>query len=298
MDIKQLEAFTAVAETGSFSRAGELLHLTQPTVSAHISGLEQELRIKLLVRSSSGIYLSEAGKILYSYAKKILSVRDEGISAIMKFAENMNGKITVSASTIPGQYFLPGLLPGFRKKYPDIIFDIHTTDSTEVIHEVASGKAEIGFTGTKLDNKKCVYRRFADDRLVVITPNRPEFRKYLPGTYPVSELMKQPFINREPESGTRKETELFLEKSGFSPSELNTVVEVPSTETIKKMVSEGVGISVISKRASEDYCSFNRILCFDFENATLDRKLYIVRHKNSILSPIAQVFYDFAKNFY
>ena len=90
----------------------------------------------------------------------------------------------------------------------------------------------------------------------------------------------------------------FLKALGIQVSDLKTAVEVRSTESIVKMVSEGMGVAVLSKSACEDYQQFGKVLAFDFDNITLRRKLYIIRHKNSILSPIAQVFYDYARTFY
>ena len=131
MDIKQLEAFVYVVETCSFSKAGELLHLTQPTISSHILSLERELNIKLIVRTTKETYPSEAGKLLYNYAKEILIMRENAIQAIQMFSQEMRGTITVAASTIPGQYYLPRLLQSFREKYPDIKFNIQMTDSAD-----------------------------------------------------------------------------------------------------------------------------------------------------------------------
>lgn len=298
MDIKQLEAFVYVVETCSFSRAGELLHLTQPTISSHILSLERELNIKLIVRTTKETYPSEAGKLLYDYAKEILIMRESAVQAIRLFSREMCGSITVAASTIPGQYYLPRLLQNFREKYPDITFSIQMTDSADVVDRITSRAAEVGFTGIELTAPKCVYREFADDKLVVITPNEPRFQQYVGKGFPIRQLREVPFISREVGSGTRRETEAFLKELGVQPTELKTAVEVRSTESIVKMVSEGMGVAVMSKSACEDYRQFGRVLAFDFDNITLRRKLYIVKHKNSILSPIAQVFYDYAKSYY
>ena len=83
---------------------------------------------------------------------------------------------------------------------------------------------------------------------------------------------------------------------GVNLKDINTAVEVRSTESIKQMVSEGLGIAIVPRSACEDYCQFEKILAFDFDNINLRRSLYLVRHKNSIPSPIAQTFYDFAAN--
>ena len=298
MDIKQLEAFVYVVETCSFSKAGELLHLTQPTISSHILSLERELNIKLIVRTTKETYPSEAGKLLYNYAKEILIMRENAIQAIQMFSQELRGTITVAASTIPGQYYLPRLLQSFREKYPDIKFNIQMTDSADVVDRVTTRSAEVGFSGTEIDAPKCVYREFADDRLVVITPNEPRFRQYVGKGFPIRQLREEPFISREMGSGTRRETEAFLKALGIQVSDLKTAVEVRSTESIVKMVSEGMGVAVLSKSACEDYQQFGKVLAFDFDNINLRRKLYIIRHKNSILSPIAQVFYDYARTFY
>ncbi|MBO4929861.1 MAG: LysR family transcriptional regulator [Clostridia bacterium] len=298
MDMKQLEAFVYVVETCSFSKAGELLHLTQPTISSHIASLERELKIKLIVRTTKETYPSDAGKLLYNYAREMLAMRENAVQAIQVFSREMRGTISVAASTIPGQYYLPRLLQSFREKYPDIKFNIQMTDSADVVDQVTSRAAEVGFTGTEIDAPKCIYREFADDKLVIITPNEPRFRQYIGKGFPIRNLLDETFLSREKGSGTRRETESFLRELGIDPNDLQTAVEVRSTESIIKMVSEGMGVAVLSRSACEDYQQFGKVLTFDFDNISLRRKLYLIKHKNNILSPIAQVFYDYAKNFY
>jgi DNA-binding transcriptional LysR family regulator len=260
--------------------------------------LERELKIKLIIRTTKEIHPSEAGKLLYGYAKEILNKREEATRAIEAFFHEMRGTITVAASSIPGQYFLPKLMQSFREKYPDIKFNVQITDSADVADLITSRNVELGFTGTLPDNAKCISREFADDRLVLITPNEPQYARYLASGFPVRRITEEPFISREAGSGTRRETELFLREMGVDPASLQIAVEVRSTESIKKMVSEGLGVAVISRSACEDYVQFKRLLAFDFDNVTMRRKLYMVRHRNNILSPIAQVFYDYAKNYY
>jgi len=298
MDIKQLEVFVNVVETCSFSKAGKLLHLTQPTVSASIASLERELDIKLIARTTKETFPTTAGKLLYRHAKDILEIRRKAMDELQSFSHEMRGSITIAASTIPGQYFLPHLIQVFREKYPDIKFDILMMDSEEVAGNIASRTAEIGFTGTIIPNSKCTYKEFALDRLVVITPNQPRFQQYQATGFPAKQILAEPFINREVGSGTRKEMESFLKEMAIDPAQLQTVVEVRSAESVKKLVSEGVGIAIVSQSACEDYCQFKKVLAFDFNNIAFYRKLYLLKHKSSILSPIARFFYDYAKDFY
>ena len=298
IDIKELEAFVAVVDRGSFSRAAESLYLTQPTISSHIAALERKLSIKLLVRTTKEIYPSDAGNLLYDYAKEILRLRSSAVQAIYAFSHEMKGSVSIAASTIPGQYYLPKLIQGFRSKYPEVNFSLQALDSTEVAEQIAARKAEIGFTGTIISLPKCVYQPLAEDRLVIITPNTPKYQSYQATGFPVRQITREPFISRESGSGTRLETENFLKEMGVNPKDIQIAVEVRSTESIKQMVSEGLGIAVLSQSACEDYQQFKKLLVFNFDSIKLRRKLYLVRHKNSILSPIAQAFYDYAAGYY
>ena len=296
MDLKQLEALVCVAEEGSFSRAAQRLHLTQPTVSSRIGSLEQELGVRLLQRPTP--VLTEAGTLLCRQAREMLALRDQALRAIQGLSRQVRGTVSVAASTVPGQYFLPKLLQAFRAWYPDVSFDVRLVDSAEAAAQVLSRSAEVGFTGTLPESPKCICREFADDRLVVITPNQPRFQPYLDTGFPVQALLREPYISREPGSGTRAETEQFLRQLGVDPARLHIAVEVRSTESLKKMVSEGVGLAILSHSACEDYCQFGKLLAFDFQGTVLRRKLYLICRKGGLLSPAAQAFYDYAKDFH
>ncbi len=296
IDMKELEALVAVVERASFSRAAESLFLTHPTVSTHVAVLEQKLGIKLVVRTSKEVYPTSAGELFYGYAKEILRMRASAVQAVQALTHEMKGTIRVAASTIPGQYYLPRLFQGFRALYPDISFSLEVLDSTEVAEKVAGRKVELGFTGTIVNLSKCVYQPLAEDRLVIVTPNTAKYRVYQPTGFPIRQITQEPFISREEGSGTRLETENFLREMGVDPKDIQIAVEVRSVETIKQMVSEGLGIAVLSKSACADYCQFKKLLAFNFDSIKLRRKLYLVRHKNSILSPAAQAFYDYAAN--
>ena len=114
MNLKQLEAFVKVTESGSFSKAAKLLFLTQPTVSAHISSLEKELDSRLFVRNTKEVKLSEEGKQLYQYARQMVELEKEIEQVFSKDAHCEEKCITIATSTIPAQYILPKILMKFR----------------------------------------------------------------------------------------------------------------------------------------------------------------------------------------
>ena len=297
IDMRELESFYHVVKEGSFSRAAQILFLTQPTVSAHVAALERKLKVQLLMRTTKEIFLTDVGKLLYRYAEQILSLREEAVRAVETFAKDRLGVIYIAASTIPGQYYLPQMIQRFRGRHPEAKFNLEMLDSREVVERVTAREVDLGFTGTRIASGKCVYDVFAEDRLVVIAPNTPKYQAYVATGFPVRQLAKENFIRREAGSGTRIETEKFLRELGVNVSRMTSAMEVRSTEVIKRMVSEGLGISVISQSASRDYCQAQRILAFRFDNVCLRRKLYLVHHKNLVLSPLAQAFYDYAIRF-
>ena len=296
MDIKQLATFVSVVDLKSFSKTAERLFLTQPTISAHITALEKELDTKLIIRTTKEVYPSEAGKILYDYARDILTRKDEAVSAIKSYAQEMQGNIHIAASTIPSQYILPSLIAAFRQKYPKVSFHILHCDSQEVVDKVLSHQADLGMTGTRLERSKCVYEYLADDRMVVIAPNTPEYQKYKKQGFSAKDLLHLPLILREEGSGTRMETENILKKAGMRLEDLHIVAQMDDPESIKNSVSHGLGISVISQRAAQEYERFGVVLSFEFTDIDMDRRLYLVRHKSCHPASVAaRAFVDFCR---
>ena len=294
MDFKQLEAFTSVVSLGSFSRAAEKLYLTQPTISAHIGSLEFELNTQLIVRTPKEAYPSETGKILYEYALDMLALREQAVSACLSATADMSGSISIAASSIPYQYLLPGMISEFREQYPDISFELISSDSAGVISAILSGKAEMGLTGSMMESSKCVYQEIADDNLVVITPNLKPYSDLEENGFTLNHLKQFPFIIREPGSGTRRETESYLQKKGLKLESLRIAAQMDDPDAIKKSVGRGMGISIMSQLAASDYEEFGLIRVFHPEKEPIKRKLYLVRHKSRPVFPIAQAFLEFA----
>ncbi|MBQ5567321.1 MAG: LysR family transcriptional regulator [Oscillospiraceae bacterium] len=298
MDIKELEAFVYVVENSSFSRAAELLHLTQPTISSHISALERKLDTKLIVRTTKETYPSDAGKLLYRYAKQILQLREDAAVALHNYSREMRGTIALAASSLPSRYFLPSLLQRFRERYPDILFSIQMEDSPRVAELIAGREVELGFCGTQSAQNKCAFRQIAGESMVLITPDSEPYRAFAPDAFPTEQILRQPMIVREKTSGTYRYGRELLRRLGVDVSLLHTAVEVRSTSSLVQMVADGMGIGVVTRCEAEHEAAQGRILMFSFPTAPVQRGIYIVRHKNSILSPIAQTFYDFSCQYY
>ena len=289
MHFKQLEVFVNVVRLKSFSKAAEVVYLSQPTVSAHINALEEELDTKLIVRSTKEVYPSKAGKIFYKYALDMLDLRDTAVADVKSSSTQIKGMLDIAASTVPSLYLLPRVIPGLLEKYPQLTFSIKQYDSVEVVHRIIDMDAEVGVTGAMFEKSGCVFEPVARDRLMIITPNTPEYAA-LNGRITPEIIRGSRFISREYGSGTRKESETFLRGIGVDPSALRISVQLESTESVIQGVKNNLGISIVSKYACQDCLASGGILAFDYESPGLDRDFYAVYRKNRPLSPAAEAF--------
>lgn len=294
MEIKQLEIFSAVVRCRSYARAAVELGISIPTVSSQINALEKELNCELLLRSGKSINPTEKGAVLLRYSQNILQLRDQALDELCKPEQKYRGSLTIAASSVPAQCCLPGLLAEIHRTYPEISFNVHQVDSAQVIEEVRKGTADIGLTGMRTDSSGCVFEEIASDRLVVITPNEPEYKK-IKGSFPLDLMTIKPFIMREEGSGTREEAEAFLKKSGIKPEALNVIAEMGQAESIKRSVIAGLGISIISSQFISDELKSGYLLAFDLGKDKMERGLYLViRQKRSEMS-LANAMFEFMK---
>ncbi len=303
MNLKQLEAFVSVADEGSFSKAAKSLFLTQPTISAHISCLEQELNVRLFVRNTKEVKLSEDGKILYGYAKQIVSVQKQIEMVFDRSRKEGSHCIRIAASSVPALYLLPQILARFSEKYPREQFKLLETDSAKVVEQVVNYNVDIGFTGTVLEKKHCHYIPFYQDELIVITPNSKRFRQLRDELDQQNELQSadvmwiqnEPLILREEGSGTRKEAEKLMRNMGIKLENLNVVASMENQETIKRSVSKGIGISIISRLAAEEELREGKILEFPLGGKQGKRDINVVYNKNFQMSALTEKFLRIVK---
>lgn len=298
MNLKQLEAFVYVADGGSFSKAARDLYLTQPTVSAHIASLEKELNVRLFVRNTKEVNLSEDGKVLYEYARQMIELEKKIADIFLESSKKDTKCITIAASTIPAQYILPGILAKYSSQYPGEQFKMLEADSQKVVDKVAAHTVEIGFTGTVLDKKHCKYVPFYQDELVILMPDTEKYQNILENETELKWIENESVIMREEGSGTRKEAEKQLKNAGINLDKLNIVASMESTEAIKKSVRSGIGITVISRLAAEEELAAGSVLEFPMPSGSKSRNLNLVYNKNFQLSPSAQRFVKLVRDMY
>lgn len=295
MEFKQLEAFVAVVDYGSFSEAARKLYLTQPTISAHVRSLEEELHTKLILRTTKKTTITTRGYQLYDSAVRMLEIRNNLLENFTGVQKHM---IDLAASTIPSSYLLPEILAAFGKTHPDIYFHSIQTDSAESINRVLDGTADLALVGQNTCDETCVYLPFCQDELVIATPITNHYLGLQNKSVTFEDFIKDPIIIREKGSGTKKEMDLFLEQIGVTPSDLNVIARMNDLEGIKKSIVNGLGISILSARSAIDLQKTKQILLFPLEESAHKRTFYIVYSKNRILKPHVRQFIRFVQNFY
>ena len=295
MEFKQLEAFVAVVDYGSFSEAARKLYLTQPTISAHVRSLEEELHTKLILRTTKKTTITTRGYQLYDSAVRMLEIRNNILENFTGVQKHM---IDLAASTIPSSYLLPEILAAFGKTHPDIYFHSIQADSAESINRVLDGTVDLALVGQNTRDETCVFLPFCQDELVIATPITNHYLGLQNKSVTFENFIKDPIIIREKGSGTKKEMDLFLEQIGVTPNDLNVIARMNDLEGIKKSIVNGLGISILSARSAIDLQKTKQILLFPLEESAHKRTFYIVYSKNRILKPHVRQFIQFVQNFY
>lgn len=291
LDLHRLEVLCKVIETKSFTRAGEKMFISQPTVSEHIRYLEEAVGEKLINRMGREAVPTQAGMILYEYAKKMLDLRQRAMQALEHFRGIMAGHLSVGASTIPGTYILPKIIGKFRTSFPAISTTVVISGSRSIVSKLLEGEVEIGFTGAIWHDIRLNWQEIWRDSLVLaVEASHPIASKR---AVDIGELPDIPLIFREKGSGTRKVTEEVFHQFGIDVDQLKIIAELGSTEAIRQGIKAGMGASIISSRAVEEDVKQGTIVIVEIRDIKIERSFYIVTHRKRHLSPIARTFRDF-----
>lgn len=284
MTLKQLEAFVKIANNRSFTLAAKELFITQPTVSAYINNLEEELGVRLFDRTTKEVELSDEGDRIYLYAKEMLELAAKIQNSFSTDEDSKVKQVVISASSIPGQFLVPEILSAFKKKFPDVDFKVRETDSAGVVEDITNHMADIGLAGTEIGTNKCNFIPFYDDELILVTENSEKYRKIQETATDLNWIKNEDFIMRESGSGTRKEAVKFLETLGISQEELRVSATFGKTVTVVNSVINGLGIAMMSRLAVTGELERGELLEFKLSKEGGYRKLYLVTEKKNRMS--------------
>jgi len=287
-----LDTFVRVADCNSFTVAAGQLGLTQAAVSQRIQALEKALDTSLFHRRKGRIEISASGESLYKFAQKILQLHRDAIANITGQRSTSAVELMLSCSSIPGQHILPELLTSFRQAHADVRVRASITDSQSVLEEMEKGKTHLGIVGMRADSPNLQFESLTKDELVVLVPTNHclAARK----SVDVKEILKHPFVVREPGSGSRRCLEEALQRLHYEMADLNVALELGNNEAIKQAVLQGVGITVLSGRSAERELKSGELVRLNVRKLTLAREIFFVTAVGRILPTAAQLFREFA----
>ncbi len=293
MDLWQLNIFYKVIELKSFSKAGKKIHLSQPTISSHIKSLEDHFGCRLIDRLSKEAVPTKAGKLLYNYARRLLSLFEETENALAEFQGKIKGSLIIGGSTIPGGYILPRIVGTFSEHYPDVFISLSISDTEKIINDTLSYELELSIVGAKIKNKNILQEKILEDEMRLIIPADHKWSKKK--RINLKMLLEEPFIIRERGSGTLKSIQNSLADKGRSIEDLKIIAEMGSTEAITQGIKSKVGVSILSAIAVEEELKLGTLKALDIEGINLKRSFYLTRHKYRSVSPLCLEFINFLK---
>jgi DNA-binding transcriptional LysR family regulator len=291
MEVRDLQVFISVAKHLNYTRAGEEVHLSQPSVSVRIKQLETELGVKLFEQLGKKVALTEAGQLLVPYAHRILTAVEDAEHAIKDLHGLQRGSLRIGASTTPGMYIIPKTIARFKESYPQIGVQLGIRDTREIEAGVVRNEFDFGFVGGHLAGDEIDVLPWLTDELVLIVP--PIHRLARKKTVKRDDLTIEQFIGRELGSATRAALASHLKEWDL---QLQIVMEMENPESLKRAVQSGLGIAFISKFAIESEIKAKTLVTIRVPKLTINRELKIVFRKDKHLSRAARAFIELATN--
>ncbi|MBX9810417.1 MAG: LysR family transcriptional regulator [Burkholderiales bacterium] len=287
--LPQLSVFEAVARHGSFTRAAEELYMAQPTVSVQIRKLAETVGLPLFEQIGKQIHLTEAGRELYAACHEIFSTL-HGVESTLSDIRGLKcGRLQLAASTT-GKYFAPRMLAGFVQRHPGIEVSLQIHPRETLIERMAQNADDLYIFANPPTDSEVVTQMILPNPMVVFArADHPLARER---NIPFERFAREPFLMREPGSGTRMVAQQIFEQRGVRPS---VRMELSTNEAIKQAILAGLGVSIMSRYTLGLGVAQDQLVTLDVEGFPLERHWYFVYPVGKQLPVVAQTFMDFVR---
>lgn len=292
--LQQLRIFKALATEKSFTHAGEVLFISQPSVSKQIKTLEDHLGILLLNRNGNKISLTDAGNIFLQYSERILALCEESCRALNDLKDGERGNLKIGASQTIGAYLMPRVLTLFAQIYPQINLNIDIDSTRLIAKKVADRMIDIAIVGGDIPSylkNNLEIENFIEDELVLIIPKLHPFARMEKKTVSKEDLYNLNFITLNSNSTIYKFINNILIKNDIQTKQFNVIMELNSVEAIKTAVSLGLGAAFVSSSAIEKEIELKTVEIIAIENLKITRTLSILTSTDSHRSKAFDLFY-------
>ena len=291
MEIRQLRAFVAIAESGTFTAGALRVHVTQAAISMQIRQLETEIGAKVFVRAPRHVILTEAGEQLLRRARHILREHDAALDEIAELAGAERGRLRIgSASAMVLTEQLPSILKELRKQHPAAEIAVTSGTSEVLVDQILAGEVDIAFVSLPVDVRGIKTERLSEDQLVAIASPRHKLARQR--TISAFTLAGERLILGERGGNTRRLIDQFFAQAGVT---LRVAMELSRQQAIKRMVEEDMGVGIVPLQSVKDEVEKGKLIRWWIEGAQINWELGIAQLSNGYDSPIMQKFVALAK---
>ncbi len=267
------KVFLAVSENLSFSKAADELFISQPAVTKHIKELERKLNSTLFERKGNKIYLTKAGKMTYGYFKKIMQQYEELEFELGRMNDTFKGTLRIGASSTIAQYLIPKVIAAFHKRYPEVELFLFNGNSFEMEQKLLENEIEIALVENDSSQLNIKYIDFLDDEIVAVTGSQSVYAKLK--SISLTDFQQIPIVLREKGSGTLEVIQKQLLKNNIKFDNLNILIHLGGTETIKNFLCDFDGIALVSEKSIEKELLLKQITKINIKGIQFNRKLRI-----------------------
>ena len=289
---RRLQVFHAVAKQMSFTKAADVLFMTQPAVTFQIKQLEEYYNTRLFERGHGKISLTPAGDLVLDYAERILALSAELETRLKEMTGRISGPLLIGASTTIAEFMLPPILGEFKAHYPEVQAKLFVANSEAIENRVAEHTLDIGLIEAPSHLPALLTEACCEDELQVIVSPRHDLAHAKQVT--PKQLAQYPYISREAGSGTREFSDLYFRKAGIRPEDLKVEMELGSPEALKGVVAAGLGFAIMSRIAVAKERKLGDLVALPLQ-PRLIRTLSLVYPKEKFRSRLVNAFIEFAK---
>jgi DNA-binding transcriptional LysR family regulator len=291
MEIRQLKAFLAIAETKTFTAGAKATNVTQAAISMQIRQLEVEIGLPLFTRTPRRILLTEAGEHLLERARTIMREHDAALAELAELGGTEHGRLRIgsSSSTFSANQ-LPAILTAIFKKYPNAEVTVSAGTSQRLVDMLTHGEIDIAFVSLPVESGLITTEKVFSDELVAIAhPSHPLAKKR---TITPAALAQQPLILGERGGNTRRLMEDFFEKAGLEP---NVIMELSRQEAVNEMVENNLGVGTAGAKTIANEIREGHFVAWTIDGLKINWELGLARLVGGYYSPIAKDFVELCK---
>ncbi|MFA5077847.1 MAG: LysR family transcriptional regulator [Candidatus Micrarchaeia archaeon] len=289
--MNKLRTFYTIAKYRSFTKAGELLGLTQPAVSLQMKALEEEYCTKLFERIGREVFLTDAGKVLFEHAERILTTLEEADLAIKECKDPFKGKVSFGASMFAGAYIIPPILGRFKEYHPGIVFSVKVRYAKDIFPLILENEVDFGLMGEgerKPDDTSFLTEVILREEMVFVMPRGHKFAEKK--SVSMHDIVQENLVLPERFSASRRYIESEFQRNNLS---VKPYLEIGNIEVVKKLVEQNFGSSILSWASVREEVAARRICAARITGVSFERDILLVKKREKTFFPATTLFIDF-----